>query len=184
MPPAAALNSATANGPPVLKILKRPNPAPGTQTPTRTSSNEGRQRAEKSLAEREKEYLEARRRIYGEETLKTGASSSSSSADSLVLREGMTRMSITPSSSMQRPAGSASRGGGSVNTSGSNGGGGNPPRRATPRTSTQSNSCERPSGVSRQPKGPNAQSGGFGFGVAKEPSSRSSSRGSRRTAPQ
>ncbi|POY76511.1 hypothetical protein BMF94_0352 [Rhodotorula taiwanensis] len=205
LPPAAALNAATANGPPVLKILKRPSPAPGTQTPTRTSSSEGRQRADKSLAEREKEYLEARRRIYGEEapaSKNKTASSSASSADSLTLRDGVARMAITsprPSSvTSGRPASRAGSAnisnignisntwniGNLGNISNSSSGGGNPPRRATPRTAT--NSCERPQGVSRQPKGPNAQSGGFGFGVTaqQEPSSRSSSRGSKRAQQQ
>ncbi|TKA52623.1 hypothetical protein B0A53_04633 [Rhodotorula sp. CCFEE 5036] len=76
LPPAAALSAATTNGPPVLKILKRPTAA-STGTPgsaSRSSSSEGRPRMEKTLAEREKEYLEARRRIYGEDAgeLQTG----------------------------------------------------------------------------------------------------------------
>ncbi|GAA5871450.1 hypothetical protein JCM1840_002898 [Sporobolomyces johnsonii] len=80
-PPSAALDASTTNGPPQLKILKRPpssSPAPLSGSGSRTASQEGRARSEKTLAEREKDYQEARRRIYGEEAAapplaKTGA---------------------------------------------------------------------------------------------------------------
>ncbi|BGP17907.1 hypothetical protein JCM10213v2_005955 [Rhodosporidiobolus nylandii] len=75
-PPSAALNEATTNGPPQLKILKRPTsaapPAPASSS-SRSSSGEGRSRSEKTLAEREKEYAEARRRIYGDEAMEEKA---------------------------------------------------------------------------------------------------------------
>ncbi|GAA5963283.1 hypothetical protein JCM21900_000319 [Sporobolomyces salmonicolor] len=69
-PPSAALDASTTNGPPQLKILKRPqtsSAAPSFGSRSRTASQEGRARSEKTLAEREKEYQEARRRIYGTE---------------------------------------------------------------------------------------------------------------------
>ncbi|GAA5930803.1 hypothetical protein JCM10213_003913 [Rhodosporidiobolus nylandii] len=84
-PPSAALNEATTNGPPQLKILKRPTsaapPAPASSS-SRSSSGEGRSRSEKTLAEREKEYAEARRRIYGDEAMEEKAGKDAGKAGS------------------------------------------------------------------------------------------------------
>ncbi|GAA5977019.1 hypothetical protein JCM10908_004824 [Rhodotorula pacifica] len=198
-PPAAALNAATTNGPPVLKILKRPpNPTSSSSNAglSRPTSGDRRQRSEKTLAEREKEYLEARRRIYGEDS--AALEVAQAGVAKMSLGKGSTRSSSSSSSggprAMATAAGSPARASSASPVPHPNS------RRGTTRSPAASvqnlaasasaaSTSELPTkqGVARQPKGPNAQSGGFGFGAGSasaetgsNPSSRSSSRGSRR----
>ncbi|GAA5848806.1 hypothetical protein JCM3766R1_005314 [Sporobolomyces carnicolor] len=66
LPPRAALDPTAANGPPKLMILKRPPPSSSATLGSTVSSNAAAAARDRSLKERERDYLEARRRIYGE----------------------------------------------------------------------------------------------------------------------
>ncbi|CEQ40214.1 SPOSA6832_01804 [Sporobolomyces salmonicolor] len=101
-PPSAALDASTTNGPPQLKILKRPqtsSPAPSFGSRSRTASQEGRARSEKTLAEREKEYQEARRRIYGKEAAAPAAELGTADGNGKGIsgpEAGMAKLSLLP----------------------------------------------------------------------------------------
>ncbi|GAA5883325.1 hypothetical protein JCM3774_005243 [Rhodotorula dairenensis] len=192
-PPAAALDTATTNGPPVLKILKRPT-NPNTAQPQngagRSASSEGRPRSEKTLAEREKEYLEARRRIYGQDAAGEVQAGVAKLSVGSTTAKGTSRSNSAMAVGAGAGAGRASCSSSPAPRSNSRRGGSRSP--AVGPASPAGTAGQERRGASRQPKGPNAQSGGFGFSAAagaafasdavpqgSNPSSRSSSRGSR-----
>lgn len=146
-PPSAALDSATTNGPPKLMILKRPT-ATNSNHNERSASQEATARGEKTLEEREKEYAEARRRIYGDEPVKQETS---------VLKNGK---------GTRGGNGNSKEGGSSTSRSSSNGR--SNPKHPSPRNSNRpspaASRSSTPSGTSiiRTPRGPTAEGNGFG----------------------
>ncbi|GAA6054368.1 SUZ domain-containing protein [Rhodotorula toruloides] len=182
-PPSAALDASTANGPPQLKILKRPSPAPNASasSSSRTSSSEGRARQEKSLAEREKEYAEARRRILGEEAGAVKPSSSPSRRNGSVkgVREGMEKLSLQGGAKRNSSPGQDVRQTGTPTSSANNARRERPSTTSpasTPRTSSQLSRPPSTNGASavRVPKGPSDR--GFGFAEAATPNGEKSKR--------
>ncbi|BGP49799.1 hypothetical protein JCM10450v2_005704 [Rhodotorula kratochvilovae] len=160
VPPPAALDARTTNGPPKLTILKRPSPAapPSIGAAASTCTADARAR-EKTLKEREREYAEARRRIYGEEP-PTGAAALAKSVEKLSLASGARARSANGRASPARSASPATRSPGSSASGAS-----------TPSSSSRTRTTSAPrelaaGGVVRAPKGPNGESGGFGFGSA------------------
>ncbi|GAA5893075.1 hypothetical protein JCM5296_003066 [Sporobolomyces johnsonii] len=153
-PPSAALDASTTNGPPQLKILKRPpssSPAPLSGSGSRTVSQEGRARSEKTLAEREKDYQEARRRIYGEEAAAEPAKTSANGKGKGVNGPDAGRAKLSLGSE-QNPAGSR---GSSLAASSSI-------SRIRNARASPAPDAVGASSVVRAPKGPD-QGGGFGF---------------------
>ncbi|GAA5852246.1 hypothetical protein JCM9279_002477 [Rhodotorula babjevae] len=196
VPPPAALDTRTTNGPPKLTILKRPTAAAPATASSRTSSAEGRARTDKSLKDREREYAEARRRIYGEQTptsstggaVATAASSRSASpaSSSAGSRTAALARSVE-GLSLGKPAGPVR-----ARPSGSSGSGASPqraadsarPSTATSRSRTRSQrdaAAPQPgTATTRAPKGPNGDSGGFGYDAAASEGRRTGGGGSHR----
>ncbi|GAA5884916.1 hypothetical protein JCM16303_005348 [Sporobolomyces ruberrimus] len=150
LPPTAALDPSTTNGPPKLMILKRPTSNNASTANGRSSSQDGsaRERGEKSLKEREKEYAEARRRIYGD---------AAGTGDTVTEKNGKPTPSRNQSSA-RKDASQVSNGGRPSPRNSSR-----PPSTANSRASTPSSSG--PSGtasVIRKPKGPSGEGKGFG----------------------
>ncbi|GAA5978315.1 hypothetical protein JCM11641_004652 [Rhodosporidiobolus odoratus] len=145
-PPSAALNEATTNGPPQLKILRRPTssiPSPSSSFASSTNTPRG----DKTLAEREKEYAEARRRIYGEEGEEKDMASK--------LQNGMSKLSLasrSPSRGGKRRSESRASSPRPSATAG------------TPAPASSAAPSPPPAGSSilRAPKGPSSAGGGFG----------------------
>ncbi|GAA5856149.1 hypothetical protein JCM8547_003004 [Rhodosporidiobolus lusitaniae] len=165
-PPSAAVNEATTNGPPQLKILKRPSNAPSpppSASQSRSSSALGTGRGEKTFAEREKEYEAARRRIYGEDVAPPAGKGGGKAMDGV--QGGLSKLSLTGggssrSSSVDCGCRAETRTASPASTRNS--------RTRSPRPPPSASSAPQPlpQGVSvvRAPKGPSAASGGFGFG--------------------
>ncbi|GAA5980498.1 hypothetical protein JCM5350_004323 [Sporobolomyces pararoseus] len=152
VPPSAALDSSTTNGPPKLMILKRPT-SNNSESQGRSSPSQGGVRGEKSLKEREREYAEARRRIYGDSELQQGQSDGKSTKNGTGETNGRVRSNGNGHSSRNSPRSSNRP---SPNTS----------RSATP-TTTTSNGASGGGGVGgnsviRKPKGPDGEGKGFG----------------------
>ncbi|GAA5966479.1 hypothetical protein JCM3765_007584 [Sporobolomyces pararoseus] len=152
LPPSAALDSSTTNGPPKLMILKRPT-VNNSESQGRSSPGQGGARGEKSLKEREREYAEARRRIYGDseqQQPQQGQSDGKSKKNGMGEANGRVRSNGNGNSSRGSPRNSNRP---SPNSS----------RSSTP-TTTTSNGVPRGGGSSviRKPKGPNGEGKGFG----------------------
>ncbi|GAA5859905.1 hypothetical protein JCM5353_008308, partial [Sporobolomyces roseus] len=147
-PPSAALDSTTTNGPPKLMILKRPT-ATNPNENGRSASQEAKARGEKTLEEREKEYAEARRRIYGDEPVKQESNSLKNGKGP---RGGNGKAKEASASSTPR---SSSNGRPNSNQ---------PSPRNSNRPSPAASRSSTPSGTSiiRTPRGPTAEGNGFG----------------------
>ncbi|GAA5913801.1 hypothetical protein JCM6882_007703 [Rhodosporidiobolus microsporus] len=168
--PSAALNESTTNGPPQLKILRRPTSAASSSSASssgppgsRSSSAEGQSRAGKTYAEREKEYQEARRRIYGDEGGKETKSAQESLSKLSLGSGGRSSSGGGQRRAEPRTASPASSNSGSRTRQ---------PRQPPPSSSAAGRNGGSPApqpslqGVSvvRAPKGPSEGGGGFGFG--------------------
>ncbi|GAA5942791.1 SUZ domain-containing protein [Sporobolomyces koalae] len=145
IPPPLALDPSTTQGPPKLQILKRPTSVSASSGQGRSSSQEGtsRGRGDKSLQEREKEYAEARRRIYGD----TDTSNTTATGDS------RTRTAGGRDTSQSKGR----------NGTGKPGVGSNRPSPASSRSNTPVGSVAtlRDTSVIRAPKGPTGDGKGF-----------------------
>ncbi|GAA6058048.1 hypothetical protein JCM3770_002940 [Rhodotorula araucariae] len=171
VPPPAALDPRTTNGPPKLTILKRPSPAASpTNAPPRAGSADARAR-EKSLKEREREYAEARRRIYGDEASASAPAALARSVEKLALSGGggVSRRA-RPASGRASPSPRASPASGSraaspPGSSASRERAGTAPAHCVREPAAPAAAAGAPR-IVRVPKGPNADSG-FGFVGAK-----------------
>lgn len=159
LPPLQALLSPG----PALTILKRPSSAPAGNNATRanpvagsssgsddTVNSRGGQQSSKTLSQREKEYEEARRRIYGgNDTSSNPSTMSETGLESAVQNIALGQHASTrrkPGSDSRRRGNGRPRGGGGATVVGG---------AATPPGSS--------SGTTRAPRGPNSDAGGFGF---------------------
>ncbi|ORY83511.1 hypothetical protein BCR35DRAFT_64420 [Leucosporidium creatinivorum] len=166
LPPPAALSPG-----PALTILKRPTSAPSSSA--RSSASSGTPNTQKTLQQREREYEQARRRIYGEPPLPE----LESGVEALTLGGGGGNSSPSHSNGERgtrgprsNPDGRSKSSGGSTRRRNGRGTGGGGAASSASSSSSLSLGPEKSAGgekggegVVRAPKGPNAE-GGFGFG--------------------